>query len=144
MLDIRNGIHANSRTSPSFLYMGNLDIEPELESMVGQDNRPLYLPGNSMATEPHDRLRGRPIMFSPHAPALGDPGDLLAVDWAGYCHVINQNSREEFSIHVKFLEDKGVYRLVMFHGGQPYWEEGVTEPNSTTVRSFASAIAQRA
>jgi len=139
-----NLVHAQCRTNPAFKWVANSDVEPELEEMVGADNRPIYLPGNSMATAPHMVLKGREVIYTPHAKALGDVGDLAAIDFSKYLIVFGENLRSDFSIHAQFLQDKGVFRFIIYVGGRPKWGQPITEPNSATARSFAAAVAQRA
>ena len=139
-----NLVHPTCRSSPGFRWIANLDVEPQLDEMVSADNRPLYLPAQSLATAPHDTLRGRPIVYSPHAKALGQPGDLAAIDFSKYMIVFGENLRADFSMHVRFLQDKGVFRFIIHVGGEPMWGKKISEPNTAVQRSFASVIAQRA
>jgi HK97 family phage major capsid protein len=144
---MHNKVHPTSRTNPAFRFVANLDVEPQLEELKGDDNRPLYLPGGgnpNLADKPFDTLRGRPLIYSPHAKALGDVGDLAGIDFSKYLVVFGENLRADFSIHVRFMSDEGVFRFIIHVGGRPMWGKKIVEPNSVQERSFAAAIQQRA
>lgn len=139
-----NLVHATSRDSAGIRWVQNQDCEPQLELLKFIDDRPLFIPGNDLSGKPHDQLRGRMIKSSVHSPALGDQGDLALIDFAQYLLIMGETMRSDFSLHVKFLEDKGVFRFIMHVGGRPWWSKRVQEPNSAKQRSFAAAIAARA
>lgn len=139
-----NLVHATSRDSAGIRWVQNQDCEPQLELLKFLDDRPLFIPGNDLSGKPHDQLRGRMLKSSVHSPALGDQGDLALIDFAQYLLIMGETMRSDFSLHVKFLEDKGVFRFIMHVGGRPWWSKRVQEPNSAKQRSFAAAIASRA
>lgn len=149
VIGAHNKIHPSCRNSPAFRWVANLDVEPQLEEIVDQNGNPLYIAGGSagnpnLAEGPYDKLRGRPLIYSPHSPALGEVGDLAGIDFSKYLIVFGENMRADFSIHVRFLQDEGVFRFIIHVGGRPKWGKKVIEPNSVVQRSFAAAIAQRA
>ena len=144
---VHNKVHPSCRNSPAFRWVANIDAELQLEELKGDDNRALYLPGGgypNLADKPFDTLRGRPLTYSPHASALGDVGDLAAIDFAKYLVIFGENLRQDFSLHVRFLSDEGVFRFIIHVGGRPKWGRKIIEPNSVVQRSFAAAIEQRA
>ncbi len=146
VVGVHNRVHPSCRNNPAFRWIANLDVEMQLENMVGADQRSLYLPGTNpnLADKPYDTLRGRPLIYSPHASALGEVGDLAGIDFSKYLIVMGENMRADFSIHVRFMSDEGVFRFIIHVGGRPKWGKKIIEPNSVVERSFAAAIAQRA
>ncbi len=124
----------------------NQDVQPELENMeFPGDKSPVYLPGGSLANAGHDKLKNRDVFVQEHCPALGTPGDIIAGDWSKYRLALQRDGvSQDYSMHVLFERDMGVFRFIFRVGGQPMWKVPVTLPNSATPRAAFTVLAERA
>ena len=62
--------------------------------------------------EGNGMLLGKPVIFHEHAAVLGTPGDIILADLDQYMIIDKDGVRQDYSIHVNFLTDEGVFRFV--------------------------------
>ena len=89
-----------------------------------------------------DRLCGIPAFPSEYCQVPGTPGDLILADFSRYM-VGFRERRTDVSIHVKYLTDERVFRLVVRVDGQPIDQAAVTPEHGTTATSPFVALAAR-
>jgi len=127
-------------------WIANDDVMPELLTMtIG--NQPVYLAPNGLAGDaaPGGLLYGRPLYNSEHADTVGDVGDLILVNPAGYGG-IQRTAGPEFatSAHLYFDYNMTAFRWTFEIGGRPLLESAITPPNSSATKSHFVTLAARA
>lgn len=130
----------------SAFWIANDDVLPALLTMtIG--NQPVYLAPGGFAGDaaPGGLLYGRPVYTSEHADTVGDVGDLILVNPAGY-GAIQRTSAPDFatSAHLYFDYNMTAFRWTFEVGGQPLLESAITPPNSSATKSHFVALAARA
>ena len=101
-------------------------------------------PNASLQGAPNGTLMGRPIILSDACDTVGDQGDIILANMAGY-RAITKAGGEEFSesMHLWFDQDVTAFKLVFRMDGQPALSTAVTPPNSAVTRSHFVALAAR-
>lgn len=107
------------------------DAFPELATMalpVGTGGSAVWMP--DAHGKPQLTLLGLPVIISRKAPGtLGTKGDVSLVDFSKYVIGDTQTMTVESSAHVKFLNDKTVYRIIERVDGQPQLLSTLTPEN---------------
>ncbi len=114
----------------------NQSIEPQLYTMgltLGVGGAPVYLPPGGASSSPYGSLFGRPVEAIEQASALGDVGDIMLLDLSQYVLAEKGGIDQAYSIHVRFLNDEGIFRFIQRVDGQPIW--------GTTLTPFKGASA---
>lgn len=109
-------------------------------------NQPIYTaPNEGIKGAPDGLLLGRPVIFTDACDTLGDQGDIILANMAGY-RAITKAGGAEFSqsMHLWFDQDVQAFKLVFRMDGQPALASAVTPPNSSVTRSHFVALAARA
>ncbi|MDP3910749.1 MAG: phage major capsid protein [Gemmatimonadales bacterium] len=89
---------------------------------VGASNVPAFIASGGLPNAPAGSLLGKPIVLSEHCSELGDSGDVILADLSQYWLVTKAGGpKQDISIHVRFLEDETLMRLVFRVGGAPIW-----------------------
>lgn len=88
-------------------------------------------------------LLGRPVVYTEHNATLGTPGDVILADMSQYLVIDKGAPRQDFSIHVRFLNDEGVFRFVYRVDGEPAFKKPLTPKNGTNLLSPFVALATR-
>ena len=117
---------ANSRTNAVWLV--NQNVEPQLAQMhlnVGTGAAPVYLPPSGASGAQYSTIFGRPVIPCEQASSLGDKGDIFLADFSKY-YWIDKGTRSDFSIHVRFLNDEQVFRIIYRADGQPMLGQAIT------------------
>lgn len=126
-------------------WIANDDVLPSLISMTIGD-RPVWLAPNGLVgnAAPGGTLFGLPVYTSEHADTIGDVGDLILVNSAGY-HAIRRTDSPEFasSIHLYFDYNMTAFRWTFEIGGQPFLTSVITPPNSAATKSHFVTLAAR-
>lgn len=102
-------------------------------------------PNAGLQGAPNGTLMGRPIILTDACDTVGDQGDIILANMAGY-RAITKAGGEEFSesMHLWFDQDVTAFKLVFRMDGQPALTAAVTPPNSAITRSHFVALAARA
>lgn len=113
---------------------------------VGVGGVPVWLPANAAQGAPLQTLLGRPIIYSEHASALGDLGDIMFVDWSEYLvgQKAGAGSGVQFasSIHLMFLYDQTAFRFVLRIDGKPWWPKAYTPKHGETQSPYVALEAR--
>ena len=109
------------------------------------NSNPIWVPANQgFAGAPNGLLMGRPIVLTDACDTVGDQGDIILANMAGY-RAITKSGGAEFatSMHLWFDQDLMAFRLIFRMDGQPTLAAAVTPPNSAITRSHFVALAAR-
>ena len=144
VLNMWNRLWVPSR--PNAVWLADVTIEPQLYQLVlgapslGQIL--LYTPPGDKGNQT-GMLMGRPVVFHEHGAALGTPGDILLADLSQYVMIDKNGVRQDYSIHVNFLTDEGVFRFVYRVDGQVWWKKPLTPKSGGSTLSPFISLATR-
>lgn len=132
--------------SGSVVWLANTEILPELGTLTIGDNLVWTPPASGFVNAPGGYLLGRPVLFTEHAKALGDLGDLVLFDPAGYYAINKAGGGIDFadSIHLFFDYNMQAFRWTFRYGGQPFLSAPVSPQNGSLTKSHFVALAERA
>ena len=88
-------------------------------------------------------LLGRPVIPVEHCAVLGTPGDVVLADLSQYLLIDKGAPRQDYSMHVNFLTDEGVFRFVYRVDGQPSWKKPLTPKSAGSTLSPFISLATR-
>jgi HK97 family phage major capsid protein len=117
---------ADSR--PNAVWLVNQNCEPQLAQMhlnVGTGAAPVFLPPGGATASPYSTIYGRPVIAMEQCSTLGDKGDIFLADFSKY-YFIDKGTRQDYSIHVRFLNDEQVFRIIYRCDGQPLLGQAIT------------------
>jgi hypothetical protein len=125
------------------VWMANPSIVPQLLTMsiavgTGGSYIPLMNESNGSFS-----IFGRPVVFSPSMPALGDANDIAFVDWSQYAVGIRRDLRLEKSNIPGWTTDLMSYRVLVRFDGMGTWDKAITPRNGSTL-SWIVGLAERA
>lgn len=144
VLNMWNRLWVPSR--PNAVWLADISVEPQLYQLVlgapslGQIL--LYTPPGDKGNQT-GMLMGRPVIFHEHGAALGTPGDIVLADLSQYVMIDKNGVRQDYSIHVNFLTDEGVFRFVYRVDGQVWWKKPLTPKSGGSTLSPFVALATR-
>lgn len=134
------------RSRPTSAWLADVSIEPKLYQLtlgspsLGQIL--LYTPPGQNGNQT-GMLMGRPVVFHEHGAVLGTVGDIVLADLSQYLVIDKGGVRQDYSMHVNFLTDEGVFRFVYRVDGQTWWKKALTpKSNGPTVSPFVSLQAR--
>jgi len=125
-------LKASSRKNAVWLI--NQDVEPQLFTMgitVGTGGSPVYMPPGGLSASPYGTLFGRPVIPIEQCQTLGTKGDIILGDFAQYQAIDKGSMKQDYSIHVRFIYDEGVFRFVYRFDGQPKLANAITPYKGT-------------
>lgn len=76
---------------------------------------------------------GRPVIFTPNLPAVGDTGDILFVDLRQYAIGIRRDMRIEKSNIPGWTQDLVSFRVIVRFDGQGTWSDVITPRNGDSL-----------
>lgn len=120
------------------VWLVNEDAEEQISMARGSER--FYRPAGDNGPDP--MVYGAPMLALEQSPALGQFGDVVLADLSQYL-LIDGPVRYDLSIHVLFIEDETIFRIVMWTDGQPGWASQVTSANSAITRSPFVALEAR-
>lgn len=129
----------------NLVWLMNPDALQQIITMIMGDQPIWTAPVQGMRNAPDGLLMGRPIILTDACDTVGDQGDIILANMAGY-RAITKAGGEEFtqSMHLWFDQDMAAFKLVFRMDGQPALSASVTPPNSAVTRSHFVALAARA
>jgi HK97 family phage major capsid protein len=143
VLNMWSRLFAPSRQNAAWFI--NQDIEPKLFPLTlgsGTAVQLLYTPPGERGNQ-YGMLLGRPVIPTEHQATLGTTGDIVLADLSQYLMVDKGAPRQDYSMHVNFLSDEGVFRFVYRVDGQPAWKKMLTPKNGTNTLSPFVELATR-
>ncbi len=103
-----------------------------------------YIPVMTRGANGGFEILTRPVLFTEKTEPLGDKGDIVLADLSQYVVALRSDMRFDTSIHVAFVTDELLSRIIERHDGQPLWDKALTlADGSTTVSPFV-CLAERA
>lgn len=129
----------------NLVWLINPDAYAQIITMTLGDQPIWTAPTQGIAGAPDGLLMGRPIVLTDACDTVGDQGDIILANMAGY-RAITKAGGEEFSesMHLWFDQDVTAFKLVFRMDGAPALAAAVTPPNSAVTRSHFVALAARA
>lgn len=135
-----------ARSRMNAVWMGNQDIESQLMQMTtgtATVNQAVYVPPGGLSAAPYASLIGRPFIPIEQASTLGAVGDLMLVDWSQYALADKGGVQYANSMHVQFLTDEQVFRIIYRVDGQPLWQLPLTPAHGSNTLSAYVVLAGR-
>ena len=130
-----------ARNRQNAVWYVDQSVEPKLYPLTlgsGTAVQLLYTPPGQNGNQ-YGMLLGRPVIPIEHCAAVGTPGDIILADMSQYLLIDKGAPRQDYSMHVNFLTDEGVFRFVYRVDGQPAWKKPLTpKSGSSTVAPFVS------
>ena len=113
------------------------DVETELLTMTGPDNKLIYSPV-PLNEKPYTTLLGRPVIVHPVASTIGLEGDISLIDFTQYALLTRSQNGLKFRYEASmyFLENIQQFGLDLRVGGQPLWHK--PQPNDESGSSYSS------
>lgn len=133
--------------SSNYIWLYSKSCIKELYSLslaVGTGGVPLFMSAGSMPNQPENRLLGLPLVEMEQCSNLGTKGDLILADLKnGYILADKGQVRTDMSIHVQFLYDESVFRMIFRVDGQPVRASALTPYNGSDDQSHFIALETR-
>jgi len=121
-----------------YVWFVNQDVTPQLIQMnlgVGTGGQLTYMPPGGLSGLPYGTLFGRPVIEVEYADTVGDVGDISLVALSEYKMIEKGGVQSASSLHVRFVYDETVFRLVYRVDGQPSWALPLTPYQSALTQS---------
>lgn len=129
----------------NLVWLLNPDAYAQLIVMTIGDQPIFTAPTQGMRNAPDGLLLGRPVMLTDACDTVGDQGDIILANMAGYRSITKAGGPAfSQSMHLWFDQDVQAFKLVFRMDGQPTLASAVTPPNSSVTRSHFVALAARA
>lgn len=129
-----------SRSQTSAVWLISQSVLPQLMQMyigTGASGQPVWLPPSGAVGSPNGTLMGRPVYAIENCSALNTTGDIILADLGEYLMATKGGPQMASSIHVQFVYDETVFRIVFRCDGQPAWNTALTpKDSSSTVGPF--------
>lgn len=131
----------------------NQEVEPQLPFMVvkvknvaGTENvggAPIYMPANGLSVDGFDTLFGKSVIPIEQASAIGDVGDIMALDLGEYLLIRKGGIQAAQSMHVRFLYGENTFRFTYSVNGAPTWKSALTPyKGASTLSPFVTLAAR--
>jgi len=135
-----------SKQSAGTAWFVNSDVMPQLDTLVLTAGTagipPRFVTYNDQGVM---LMKGKPVFETEFNSTVGDLGDILLGDMSEYLMWEHSAGvQEAVSIHVQFLTDETVFRLVMRLDGQPALNSAVTPYKGSNTQSNFVTLAERA
>jgi HK97 family phage major capsid protein len=144
VLNMYSRLWARSRKNAAWLI--DQSIEPKLYPLtlgsgsLGQIL--LYTPPGQNGSA-YGSMMGLPVIPHEHGAQVGTPGDIVLADLDQYVLIDKGGVRQDYSIHVNFLSDEGVFRFVYRVDGQTWWKKPLTPKSGGPTQSPFISLATR-
>ena len=126
------------------VWVANPSCIPQLMSLslaVGTGGAPIQ---PAMVPDAQGRflLMTRPVIFTEHAPTLGDANDIMLCDFSQYCIGLTEEMRYDQSIHAAFTSDQIYSRIITRVDGSALWDSALTLASGQEVSPFVGLAAR--
>jgi HK97 family phage major capsid protein len=125
------------------IWIVHPDLEADLPLMKDEDGNLMFIPAGGLNGATSDTLLGRPVVYDEFAASKGSKGDILLVDLSEYLLIKKGEERKDWSMHVAFLTDEQVFRIVMRVNGKPMRNNTYAVRNSTNRRGAFVTLGAR-
>ena len=128
----------------NLVWLINPDAYAQIITMTLGDQPIWTAPVQGMRNAPDGLLMGRPIVLTDACDTVGDLGDIILGNMAGYRSITKAGGAQfSQSMHLWFDQDIQAFKLVFRMDGQPALATAVTPPNSAVTRSHFVTLAAR-
>ena len=113
-------------------------MHPDLEAdlpLLNVANNMVFLPEGGLSGNQYATILGRPVIFDEFMATKGTKGDILLADFNEYLLIKKGEERKDWSMHVAFLTDEQVFRIIMRINGKPFRNTTFSVRNSSVARS---------
>lgn len=116
-------------------------LHPDLEAslpLLNDGNTPsnlVFMPAGGLSGSQYDTILGRPVIYDEFLSRAGTKGDVLLADFSEYMLIKKGQERKDWSMHVAFLTDEQVFRIILRVNGKPKRNGTYTVRNSSVSRS---------
>lgn len=134
------------RSRQNAVWLINQDVEPQLYALsqvIGTAGVPVYLPANGISGAPYGTLFGRPVIPVEYCDTVGNEGDIVLVDLSQYVLADKGGVEAASSMHVAFLTDEMVFRIIYRLDGQSIWHSALTPYKGANTLSPFITLAAR-
>lgn len=135
-----------SRSRQSAVWFIDQSVEPKLYPLtLGSGSLAqilVYTPPGANGNK-YGSMLGRPVIPHEHGQVLGTPGDVILADMSQYVMIDKGGVRQDYSMHVNFLTDEGVFRFVYRVDGQTWWKKPLTPKSGGPTLSPFVTLATR-
>lgn len=125
------------------IWIVHPDLEADLPLMKDEDGNLMFIPAGGLNGATSDTLLGRPVVYDEFAASKGSKGDISLVDLSEYLLIKKGEERKDWSMHVAFLTDEQVFRIVMRVNGKPMRNNTYAVRNSTNRRGAFVTLGAR-
>jgi HK97 family phage major capsid protein len=146
IVDMWARLSTRSKSSAGTAWFVNADVMPQLDTLTLTAGTagipPRFVNYNDAGVM---SIKGKPVYETEFNSTLGDLGDIVLADMSEY--LLFEHSagvQEAVSIHVQFLTDETVFRLVMRIDGQTALNAPLTPYKGSATQSPFVALAERA
>lgn len=118
-----------ARSLASSVWFVNQEILTKLFTMtmqIGTAGVPVFMPPNGLNGQMYGTIFGRPVVPIEYCSAPGTEGDIIFADFGEYVMADKNGVRTDSSMHVRFMEDEQVFKIVYRVHGMPTWRTPLT------------------
>lgn len=140
--DMWMGLDTRSKRSPVTAWFINAEVTPFLDEMyinAGTGG----IPPRFISETPNGTytIKGRPVIETEFNAAVGTLGDIVLSDMSEY--LVWQKGDVQFasSIHVEFLTDQEIFRMIVRVDGKPTMNSTITPYKATSGRVMSAHVA---
>lgn len=119
------------------------DLEADLPLMTDTNGNLIFIPAGGLNGATFDTLLGRPVIYDEFVAGKGEKGDILLADFSEYLLIKKGEERKDWSMHVAFLTDEQVFRIVMRVNGKPIRNNTYAVRNSKNKRGAFVTLGER-
>lgn len=119
------------------------DLEADLPLMKDDSGNLMFIPAGGLNGATTDTLLGKPVIYDEFLASKGTKGDILLADFSEYLLIKKGEERKDWSMHVAFLTDEQVFRIVMRINGKPMRNNTYAVRNSTNRRGAFVTLGTR-
>jgi len=146
IVDMWARLHPRSKQSAGTAWFVNSDVMPQLDTLTLTAGTagipPRFVNYNDQGVM---SIKGKPVFETEFNSTLGDLGDIVLADMSEYLMWEHSAGvQEAASIHVQFLTDETVFRLVMRVDGQTALNSAITPYKGSNTQSPFVTLAERA
>ena len=142
LISMRSGLRTKSWSNAAWFM--HSDLQKELPLLNDGNGNLVYMPSGGISGSQYEMLFGKPVIYDDFLPAKGSVGDVLLADFNEYLLMKKGEERKDWSIHVRFLNDERVFRIVLRCGGAPINNRVFSVRHSTSKRGAFVALGEKA
>lgn len=119
------------------------DMEADLPLLNDGGTNLVFMPAGGLSGAQYDTILGRPVIYDEYLATKGTKGDILLADFNEYILIKKGEERKDWSMHVAFLTDEQVFRIVLRVNGKPKRNNTYAVRNSSKTRGAFVTLSAR-